>query len=65
MFGGRCWSALGNGGQTLVFRHVDGVCGSDNVEGVVCLFGQSRRFSPLKREKAVKGKGRQERSTRL
>lgn len=48
MFGGRSAGALGDGRQALVFGHVDGVGGPDDVEGVVGLFGQSRGFSPLK-----------------
>lgn len=55
LFGRRAGGgALGDGGQALVLGHVDGVGGPDDVEGVVRLFGQMLRFSPLKREEAIK-----------
>lgn len=56
MFGRRSGGALGDGGQALVFSYVDGVGGSDNVEGVVGLLGESRGFSSLKRKKGSKVK---------
>lgn len=49
--------ALGDGGQALVLRHVDGVGRPHDVEGVVRLFGQILRFSPLKREEAIEQRG--------
>lgn len=51
VFGRGSGGAFGNGGQTLVFGHVDGVGRSDDVEGVVCLFGESCRFPSLRKEK--------------